>query len=181
MLKVIGTFEVTNGMRVVACPTLPANSVATHTDNSDKTSFELRWRAPATLSSDFVIISFYYGIVQTGAVFWNNGISSPVFIQNNPNPPPVPPPQPTEPPPDAPPDADFPSPYIGCGSTKLCFGSPNNCIQNQNCQMFGGVFMQNQRFVFELFATRKKINFMLEFYLNPNFRYQQLMLRLSAT
>lgn len=71
---------------------------------------------------------------------------------------------------------NFPSPYEGCGSTKTCFGYPNNCITSQNCEMFAGVFVENERFVFELFATRKflyvsmdKKNSCIWFhYLNPS-------------
>lgn len=50
---------------------------------------------------------------------------------------------------------EFPSPYEGCGNTKTCFGYPNNCINSQNCEIFGGVFVDNGVFVFELFAVRK--------------------------
>lgn len=56
---------------------------------------------------------------------------------------------------DEPEVEEFPSPYLNCGTTKTCFGYPNNCISSQNCQMFGGVFLQNGVFVFELFATRE--------------------------
>lgn len=58
---------------------------------------------------------------------------------------------------------EFPSPYEGCGNTKTCFGYPNNCINSQNCEMFGGVFVDNGVFVFELFAVRKFVGFNQEY------------------
>lgn len=50
---------------------------------------------------------------------------------------------------------NFPSPYEGCGTTKKCFGHPANCVSTQNCEIFVGVFVRNEVFVFELFGTRK--------------------------
>lgn len=178
--QIDGIWEQTDGMQVMPCPGLIIGSVATHRSNDEKSSILLRWRSPQTISSGTVVAFFYFGIVQTGAVFWDNGVSAPILINSNqegPTDPTLPTITPTPTPPTVtttttvtptPPSQDFPSPYLGCGTTKLCFGWPNNCISSQNCQMFGAVFVNNQNrvYTFELFATRKCKNiFMFSTYL----------------
>lgn len=81
--------------------------------------------------------------MESFAIFWTNSQSSPLLIENfehaeHPQIPPA-----------------LLSPYRDCGTTKKCFGHPANCIATENCEMFVGVFVDNMRFVFELFATRK--------------------------
>lgn len=49
--------------------------------------------------------------------------------------------------------------YIGCGTTKLCFGIPSGCILTQNCNMLATVYDNNGDFEFELLGKGKlKIN-----------------------
>lgn len=45
-LQVVGQFSVTEGMRILNCVTLPANSVATHTSSNLKSRIEFHWQAP---------------------------------------------------------------------------------------------------------------------------------------
>jgi hypothetical protein len=168
--QIDGIWEQTEGMQVVPCPGLIIGSVATHTSNTEKSSILLRWRSPQTITSNKVIAFFHFGIVQSGAFFWDNGVSLPILVNDedqsvstvSPTFPTTTTPTTTTPTiTPTPPSQDFPSPYLGCGSTKLCFGWPNNCINLQNCQMFGAVFVNNKNrvYTFELFATRKFTNY----------------------
>lgn len=47
---VVGRFLITNNMGTVACPTLPTDSVATHSNPSDKSSVALQWVAPTNFN-----------------------------------------------------------------------------------------------------------------------------------
>lgn len=49
--------------------------------------------------------------------------------------------------------------YSGCGSTKVCFGIPNGCEDDESCNLFGAVIYENGNFDFELLSMRKEINF----------------------
>lgn len=40
--------------------------------------------------------------------------------------------------------------YDGCGTDKLCFGIPNQCYLNRNCDMLATVYDNNGNFEFEL-------------------------------
>lgn len=80
--RVIGSFELTDGVQYVPCPTLSPNSVVTHTSNSDKAYLQLLWRAPTNIFENFVTVNFYYTIVWMFPVFWTNAISSPLVIEN---------------------------------------------------------------------------------------------------
>jgi hypothetical protein len=82
--EVTGSFEFTSEMRTMDCRTLPSNSVATHINNEDKTSVVLRWRAPTNFNSAFIQVNFFYSIVESFPVFWNNGISRTTVFINNP-------------------------------------------------------------------------------------------------
>lgn len=64
------------------------------------------------------------------------------------------PPLPTEAPPTAPP-SDFPI-YDGCGNEKLCFGMPDGCVSNRNCQLVVSSRKVNSEFFeFEMLSNRK--------------------------
>lgn len=80
--RAVGTFELTDGVQHVPCPTLGPNSVVTHTINSDKGYLQLLWRAPANIFEDYITVNFYYSIVWMFPVFWTNAVSSPLVIQN---------------------------------------------------------------------------------------------------
>lgn len=79
--RVIGSFELTEGVRHVPCPTLNPNSVATHTINSEKAYLTLLWRAPTNIFED-ITVNFYYSIVWMVPMFWTNAVSSPLIIEN---------------------------------------------------------------------------------------------------
>lgn len=60
-----------------------------------------------------------------------------------------------EPPTIMPPIPDFNS-YDGCGVTKVCFGGPLiGCVERQDCDLFGAVIFENDKFTFELLSKRK--------------------------
>lgn len=40
--------------------------------------------------------------------------------------------------------------YDGCGDTKTCFGSPDNCVQTKSCETFNAVLVRGDRYIFEL-------------------------------
>lgn len=52
-------------------------------------------------------------------------------------------------PPDSSPPFDV---YDGCGTIKICYGSPSGCLQNRNCRLFGAVIFAENRFFFELLS-----------------------------
>lgn len=80
--RVVGNFELTNGVRYVPCPTLSPNSVVTHTAYNDKTYVQLLWRAPPNIFENFITVNFYYTVVWMFPVFWTNAVSSPLRIEN---------------------------------------------------------------------------------------------------
>lgn len=51
---VVGKFLITENMKTVACPTLPVDSVATHTSPTEKSSLDLQWVAPINFSGPVV-------------------------------------------------------------------------------------------------------------------------------
>lgn len=40
--------------------------------------------------------------------------------------------------------------YEGCGDTKTCFGSPDNCVETKTCETFSAVIVKGDRYIFEL-------------------------------
>lgn len=40
--------------------------------------------------------------------------------------------------------------YEGCGDTKTCFGSPDNCVATKSCQTFSAVIVRGDRYIVEL-------------------------------
>lgn len=45
--------------------------------------------------------------------------------------------------------------YEGCGDIKLCYGIPEGCITERNCDIFGAVTHESGNFEFELLSIRK--------------------------
>lgn len=45
--------------------------------------------------------------------------------------------------------------YEGCETEKVCFGIPSGCITSGNCNLFGAVIYENERFFFQLLSARK--------------------------
>lgn len=58
--------------------------------------------------------------------------------------------------PSPPPDDDIEWIYEGCGDTKVCYGIPENCVEQRNCDIFGGVTDNFGNFEFELLGLGKK-------------------------
>jgi hypothetical protein len=44
--------------------------------------------------------------------------------------------------------------YDGCGDTKTCFGSPENCVATKTCQTFSAVIVKGDRYIFEMKSQR---------------------------
>lgn len=44
--------------------------------------------------------------------------------------------------------------YDGCGDTKTCFGSPDNCVQSKSCTTFSAVIVRGDRYIIELKSAR---------------------------
>lgn len=45
--------------------------------------------------------------------------------------------------------------YDGCGDTKTCFGSPDNCVQTKTCETFSAVHVRGDRYIFEMKSTSR--------------------------
>lgn len=43
--------------------------------------------------------------------------------------------------------------YQGCADTKLCFGSPQNCVQNGDCKAVVAIFVAGDSYTFEIQGT----------------------------
>lgn len=54
--------------------------------------------------------------------------------------------------PDTVPPAETDPVYEGCGTTKICIGSPSGCINDRDCRMFAAVVFNENRFYFELLS-----------------------------
>jgi hypothetical protein len=51
--------------------------------------------------------------------------------------------------------------FKSCGQIKTCFGFPNLCFKNGNCDYFGAVTYDQNEFTFELLSMSKCVNFCL--------------------
>lgn len=56
-----------------------------------------------------------------------------------------------------PPPGDLDWVYEGCDDTKVCYGVPDNCVDQRNCMHFGGVTENQGNFEFELLGMGKNI------------------------
>ncbi|XP_072946264.1 putative ferric-chelate reductase 1 homolog isoform X2 [Epargyreus clarus] len=159
---IVGTFvkipdpELT---QVVTCR--GPNDTATHTTPEDKPPQTFQWRAP----TDFLGgIAFKATIAQTYAQFWKN-VESPVVEVVTPDTlittsaTIAAPPRATQGPPTImqPTPKTTPAPldviYQGCADTKLCFGTPPNCVQSGNCKAIVAVFVAGDTYTFEIQGT----------------------------
>jgi hypothetical protein len=80
--------------------------------------------------------------------------------------------------PQAPPEDPI---YNGCGTTKLCFGIPNDCALTRNCNMLATVYDNNGNFEFELLGAGELIAdryvlivIIIIFYINSNSQLHRL-------
>lgn len=44
------------------------------------------------------------------------------------------------------------NPYPGCGTTKVCFGTPSGCLVTNDCNIFSAVIFEDDKFTFELLS-----------------------------
>lgn len=80
--RVTGTFEsLPADARHVQCTTLSANSVVTHSINTDRTYLQLLWRAPVNIIGNSITVQFYYTVVMNIGIFWQS-VSGPITILN---------------------------------------------------------------------------------------------------
>lgn len=54
-----------------------------------------------------------------------------------------------------PPGEILPNPYPGCGTTKVCFGTPSGCLITEDCIIFSAVIFEDDKFIFELLSGSK--------------------------
>jgi hypothetical protein len=90
----------------------------------------------------FMFLRYSTTVVQNFATFWVGMITQPVLISSE----------------DAltTPETDDFNPFEECGSTKTCFGVPNNCYNTGNCRLFGAVIPNaNDTFTFEMLSKSK--------------------------
>ncbi|XP_048487412.1 putative ferric-chelate reductase 1 homolog [Plutella xylostella] len=137
------------------------NDTATHTSPDSKPALTFDWLAPTDLLGG---VGFRATVAQTYASFWR-GVESPVVevvttdtVITTPEPPAS-----TERAEPAPPVImeSKPKPvsrvldpiYQGCADTKLCFGSPQNCVQNGDCKAVVAIFVAGDSYTFEIQGT----------------------------
>uniref|UniRef100_A0A0C9QEG1 CG8399_2 protein n=1 Tax=Fopius arisanus TaxID=64838 RepID=A0A0C9QEG1_9HYME len=132
----------------------------THTDTSEKHNIEFDWEAPADYEGTIIFNSTF---AQDYSTYWI-GVESPritvlgrsIEVMTSPTPPPTE--RPTTPPyyeaPVAPEKDEALTRkraiYSGCGTTRTCFGAPNNCIDTQDCKAVVAISVRGERYIFEL-------------------------------
>lgn len=80
--RVLGSFEqFPDHIRYVPCPTLPPNSVITHSINIDRTYTQVHWRAPTNFVGN-IPMRIYYTIVMNIGIYWHS--STEQFTITNP-------------------------------------------------------------------------------------------------
>ncbi|CRK94859.1 CLUMA_CG008351, isoform A [Clunio marinus] len=135
--QIIGTFFVNGLVRHVTCSDVPLGSVATHTNAKPKTKVDLTWQAPFDI---YGLINFQVTMLENIQTFWTGMSSEFVTITQDHD-------RTTT-------STEIPSSdlYKGCGSEKVCFGSPRGCVNSENCNMFGAVKHNDETFVFEILS-----------------------------
>ncbi|CRL00019.1 CLUMA_CG013306, isoform A [Clunio marinus] len=158
--RVVGRFASSADGLVKLIDCSGVQNTATHANTSPKVDFGLDWQAPSDYLGDIIFNStvaqdydkFWVGetseivkIVERDQVI-PSGISTtrrpievttPNFVRstsglkNN---------------------DDFI--YDGCGDTKTCFGSPDNCVATKSCQTFSAVIVKGDRYIIEMRSTK---------------------------
>ncbi|RZB38617.1 ferric-chelate reductase 1 -like, partial [Asbolus verrucosus] len=131
----------------------------THNGSEDKQSIEVEWNPPPDYEGTVI---FNSTILQNYQTFWVGVESQPVQVgkrsANDPIPNVVSTRRSTTPPnfsPEIAREAEtvFDPFYEGCAVTKLCFGSPVNCVNSKNCKAVVAVTVSGDRYEFEMKAT----------------------------
>ncbi|XP_058789876.1 putative ferric-chelate reductase 1 homolog isoform X2 [Phymastichus coffea] len=157
--EVIGEFNnlPEGSARHVECTPNKKNGV-THVQPQKIHNLELDWEAPADYEGTIV---FNSTICKTWDVFWV-GVESPRIsvvkrsIDIHSTPPSIAAfPRATTPPYYTPTTENLPNIgddlfYEGCGSSKNCFGSPENCFEKKNCRIAVSVLVEGERYIFEV-------------------------------
>lgn len=158
---IVGTFVgLPDPHRVHMTTCSNANDTVTHSSPEDKPAMTFQWRAP----TDFLGgVEFRATVAQSYATFWKN-VESPLVEVVTPNSEIVSsaPPTMTTTTTAAPPVLMESKPkiepraldviYQGCADTKLCFGSPQNCIATGDCKAVVAIFVAGDKYTFELQA-----------------------------
>ncbi|GBP56403.1 Putative ferric-chelate reductase 1 homolog [Eumeta japonica] len=98
-------------------------------------SYAVFWK---NIESNLVeVVSRNTVIDTTPMVSTTTTITPPIIMESKPSPPP----------------RSVDSIYQGCSDTKLCFGSPEGCIQKADCQGIVTVFVAGDEYTFEVQAT----------------------------
>ncbi|CAG9761930.1 unnamed protein product [Ceutorhynchus assimilis] len=130
----------------------------THNSPNDKNSIDVLWTPPkgyegpvifnATIAQAYD--TFWVGVESNPVDITNRGANDPQFAfptqSNSPTPPNYSPPEVKES------AAEFDPFYQGCSFSKLCFGSPANCIDSKNCKSAVAVSVAGDKYDFELKA-----------------------------
>ncbi|CAH2098145.1 unnamed protein product [Euphydryas editha] len=160
--KIVGRFtKVPNSNLAQITSCRGNNDTVTHTNPEEKYPLSFTWQAP----DDFLGgIEFRATVAQSYAMFWKN-VESPLVevvtrdtvittsssaasTERTTQAPPVimeTKPKPTQ--------TSLDTIYQGCEDTKLCFGIPQNCIQNGNCKVIVAVFVVGDIYTFEIQGT----------------------------
>ncbi|XP_047036752.1 putative ferric-chelate reductase 1 homolog [Helicoverpa zea] len=135
-----------------------ANDTVTHSSPEDKPAMTFQWQAP----TDFLGgVEFRATVAQSYATFWLNvesalvevvtpdtPINAPATTPRSAIPTPAPPVIMESKPKEAPRALD--TIYEGCGSTKLCFGVPQNCIPKGDCKAIVAVIVKGDKYDFQM-------------------------------
>lgn len=132
--KVVGLFSASSSAdyKMLNCSEVSetASSVVTHTNALEKSGITFQWRAAADFTGN---IRFKATIVKSKEVFWTNVESNKVAVSQS--------------------NVDIANIYDACGSTKYCFGQPDNCVITKNCQYLGAVTVKDSRYIIEMLST----------------------------
>ncbi|XP_046388987.1 putative ferric-chelate reductase 1 homolog [Ischnura elegans] len=150
------TFEDPTKAKTMSCGNAIANAV-THPDAKPKYFVDVDWHAPEDYGG---IVLFNATVVQNYSTFWVGIVSDKVKI--------IPPTTGTRQPKETtvPAAVTQSSPidlspriseeitklYDGCAITKLCFGMPDNCVQDGSCHTLVTILATGTQFEFEMLA-----------------------------
>jgi hypothetical protein len=137
--KVVGEFSEslneTQQINIKNCPDFPRNGAVTHANNIDKNLIKFLWKAPSDYNRT---IYFQATIVKEKVIYWKNIKSLEVSVKST---------------------FDQNEIYENCGETKYCLGYPKNCVKSKSCSTFGAIYVQNEKFFFEMYSASESISY----------------------